>query len=78
MRRCRFCGCTDLRGCVDFESGARCAWLTEDICTFCGDAEIVALIVGARLAHDIALTLPNYTPLDRARAAAWYAEARGQ
>jgi hypothetical protein len=75
MRRCRHCGCSEPNPCVDRESGALCAWFDKNTCTFCADPELIALVVGARLAHDLAMTIPDYTPLDHKRAAAWYAEA---
>jgi hypothetical protein len=72
VRRCKFCGCSRFNPCVDPESGALCAWFTPDVCTFCADPELIALVVGARLAHDLAMRIPDYTPLDHERAEVFY------
>src|SRR5690349_3984999 len=40
-KRCRVCGCTDARACVDDEHGP-CWWLFDDLCSHCGEPAIVA------------------------------------
>jgi hypothetical protein len=36
LRKCRVCGCTDNRACVD-ENGVPCHWIEPDLCSACVD-----------------------------------------
>lgn len=40
-RKCRVCGCTQFRACVDPEHGP-CWWVEGDLCSHCGEPAIVA------------------------------------
>jgi len=33
--RCRVCGCTDAKPCVDVVTGAACSWVEVDLCSSC-------------------------------------------
>ena len=76
MRQCKHCGCTDLRACVDLESGTTCAWVLPDVCSFCVEQDAVAdFILYHQLAHQLAEQIPMFLPAEHAQAAQLYAEA---
>jgi hypothetical protein len=37
VQTCRICGCTDVKACVDKETGETCTWAAEDLCSTCKD-----------------------------------------
>jgi hypothetical protein len=76
--KCRFCGCREHSPCID-HWGNRCAWLTDELCTFCAEERlpgpIVQFIVWAVVARAAANALPHYSSAEHARAAERYREA---
>ena len=47
-RKCRICGCTDLRACRH-EDGTPCAWFDDDLCSVCDEKlpEVTAKLLAA-------------------------------
>ncbi len=41
-RQCRICGCTDITAC-QHDDGTPCAWVDDDLCSVCHDAEIASV-----------------------------------
>lgn len=36
-RRCRVCGCTEFRACIDRDTAQPCHWIADDLCSACSD-----------------------------------------
>lgn len=38
-RICSVCGCSDLRACTDEDTGERCHWVNQGLCSFCAEMQ---------------------------------------
>lgn len=54
QQKCRVCGCTQDNACTDAEIG-NCWWIEADLCSHCGEPEIVLLQARRLFAGDTRL-----------------------
>ena len=44
-KKCKICGCTDLEACINQETGEKCYWVQEEVCSSCGPLATIDRII---------------------------------